>query len=291
MAKINKKKALGKGLDIMIGEEIEDKIKSENRNLVDIEIDSIKTNALQPRKTFDDELILTLADSIKRNGILQPLILREIIDGYEIIAGERRFRAAKIANLNVVPAIIMNPSEQKLYEIALIENMQRVDLNPIEEALAFKSLINDFNITQKEVGKIVGKSRVYITNSLRLLQLEDFIQNAIINGDLSSGHAKVLVGLMPEIQKEMLDLINKEKISVRALEKKIKKIKTFSSDSDVSNIKNKDSNYIYYQTYIEELEDLLGTKVDIQLNKNKNKLVIDFYDDMDFERIIDLIKK
>ncbi len=281
-----KKKALGKGLESLISDSIEEKINLNDRALLEIEVAKIKPNALQPRKNFNHDEIKALAISIKRNGVLQPLILREIDNGYEIIAGERRFRAANIAGLTTVPAIIMNPDEQKLYEIALIENMQRVDLNPIEEALAFRAMIEDFNLKQAEVGNIVGRSRVYITNSLRLLQLEDFVQDAIVNGDLSSGHAKMLVGLLPNMQKEMLSVIESEKLSVRALEKKIKNLKNPPAPQDAE-VENK--NYVYYRPYIEKLQDALGTKVDVQLNANKSKLMIDFYSDEDFERIISLI--
>lgn len=281
-----KKRGLGKGLDALFAEPIEEQIDVNSHSLIEVDIHQIKPNALQPRKSFDSVSLEALSDSIKNNGILQPLVLRVVKDGYEIIAGERRFRAAKLAGLKSIPAIIMDPSEQKLYELALIENMQRVDLNPIEEGLAFRTLIDSYNMKQDEVAKVVGKSRTYVTNTMRLLSLMDKVKNYVAVGDITAGHAKVLVGLSQDKQLQLANLVIKDQLSVRELEKRVKLMKA----PQIKKRNHTQQDNRYYQPYLHQLEDVFGTKVDIEFKNQKNKISIEFYSEKDFERIFDIIK-
>lgn len=201
---MSKKFGLGKGLNALIPEDttlgtLDTKVeKTKNikeKSSILIDINLIKSNEGQPRKSFDDEKILELAESIKSNGIIQPLILKKVDDEYIIVAGERRWRAAKAIGLKEVPAIVMNLTEKQVLEISLIENIQRENLNSIEEALAYKKLISDFNLTQEELSKRIGKSRVTITNTLRLLNLSEDVQQYIIEGVISEGHGRALLGI------------------------------------------------------------------------------------------------
>ncbi len=279
-----KKSALGKGLGALIGEHFEEEIIQQDRLLQEIDINAITPNMLQPRKHFDSDAIAALAESIKRNGIIQPLLLHEIKNGYEIIAGERRWRAAKLAGLQTVPSIVMNPDEQKMYEVALIENMQRQDLNPIEEAHAFQSLISSFSLTQREVAEVVGKSRSYITNGLRLLQLADEIQQLLIDKTLTAGHAKVLVGLDQQRQLELAKHIVDKGLSVRETEALVNNTKP-------SKRAKSGNTSIFYKVFAKQLEELLGSRVKIAERNGKGNITIEFYDHEDFERIFNLINQ
>ncbi len=279
-----KKAALGKGLGALIGEHFEEEITLQDRHLQEIDINSITPNILQPRKHFDDNAISALAESIKRNGVIQPLLIHEIAKGYEIIAGERRWRAAKKAGLKTVPAIVMNPDEQKMYEVALIENMQRQDLNPIEEAQAFQSLIASFDMKQQEVATVVGKSRSYITNTLRLLQLTEDVQQMIIDKKLTAGHAKVLVGIEEKRQLQLANAIVEKQLNVRASEALVAE-----SKSEKQTKTNKIN--LFYQVFEKKLEDILGSRVKISERTGKGSISIEFYDHEDFERIFNIINK
>lgn len=283
MAK-TKRASLGKGLSALLSEPFEAEINVAEHQLIDVELNQITPNELQPRKSFNREELKTLAQSIADHGVLQPLILRPYKSGYEIIAGERRWRAAKLAKLEVVPAIVMNPEEQKLYEIALIENMQRVDLNAIEEGIAYRSLIEKFDMTQEDVAGVVGKSRSYITNTMRLLALSDETKSAIISNKISAGHAKMLVGLDPKRQEVLVDRVIDEQLSVRQLEK-IVKTKQSNAFKDTDNQPDK----LYLKPFAKALTDYLGTKVKFQQKSNSKNIIIDFYDEEDLERIIELI--
>ena len=225
---MSKKFGLGKGLNALIPEDtilstLDTKVEKasdikENVSIL-IDINLIKSNEDQPRKSFDDEKILELAESIKSNGIIQPLVLKKVDDEYIIVAGERRWRAAKSIGLKEVPAIVMNLTEKQILEISLIENIQREDLNSIEEALAYKRLINDFNLTQEELSKRIGKSRVTITNTLRLLNLSEDVQQYIIEGVISEGHGRALLGITDsKVQCELAQNVIDDKLSVRELE-------------------------------------------------------------------------
>ncbi len=222
---MGKKLALGKGLSALIPDE---SFNTDNKNsTLSISINKIKSDKDQPRKSFDSEKIAELTESIKTHGIIQPLILRKIDnDQYIIVAGERRWRAAKIAGLKEVPAIIMDLTESEILEISLIENIQRQDLNPIEEAIAYKKLIDDFKMTHEELSKRIGKSRTSITNTMRLINLDDRVQQYIIEGVISEGHGRALLGIKDfEIQYELAQQVIDEKLSVRELEKIIRRIK------------------------------------------------------------------
>ncbi len=282
-----KKTGLGKGLGALIPDSFESHVDTEGRTLLEIDIHKITPNVLQPRKVFEDKDLVLLSESILRNGIIQPLILREIKEGYEIIAGERRWRAAQLAKLKTVPAIIMNPDEQKLYELALIENIQRVDLNPIEEAMAYRALIDKFDLTQDAVAKTVAKSRSYIANLLRLLQLCPFVLNLVSNGQLSQGHARCLITLNHINQQNIAQKILDEQLSVRQTERLVSKLQ----NPTVVNANKESTEDLFYKEKAEFLKDVLGTKVSIVQQGNHYRLFIDFYNDDDLSRILDFFKK
>lgn len=287
---VNRKFGLGKGLGALIPEQVEDNdsINGDmfSSNLIDINL--IKANDKQPRKTFDEGQLAQLSQSIKEYGIIQPLILKKINDTYTIIAGERRWRAAKQAKLKQVPAIIMDLSTKEILEISLIENIQRQDLNPIEEAFAFKRLIEDFSFTQEELSIKIGKSRTAITNCMRLLNLDVKVQNYIIEGVISEGHGRAILGLVnKELQFEIAQKIIDDGLSVRETENIIKKINE-SRDSNKENTKVTVNN-----PFINELrgrlENYFGTKVILKSNNNRGKIEIEYYSADDLQRIIDTL--
>ena len=293
---MSKKFGLGKGLNALIPEDtilstLENKteknqeIKEKGSILIDINL--IKSNEDQPRKSFDDEKIMELAESIKSNGIIQPLILRKDNNEYIIVAGERRWRAAKSIGIKEVPAIIMDLTEKQVLEISLIENIQREDLNSIEEAVAYKKLISDFNLTQEELSKRIGKSRVTITNTLRLLNLSADVQQYIIEGVISEGHGRALLGITDsKLQCELAQSVIDDKLSVRELEILIKKLKTSSSRTKTNS--TKEANH-YYKDVTYKLENYFGTKVNITNKNNKGKIEIEYYSEEDLQRILEII--
>ena len=292
---MSKKFGLGKGLNALIPEDtilstLDTKVEKasdikENVSIL-IDINLIKSNEDQPRKSFDDEKILELAESIKSNGIIQPLVLKKVDDEYIIVAGERRWRAAKSIGLKEVPAIVMNLTEKQILEISLIENIQREDLNSIEEALAYKRLINDFNLTQEELSKRIGKSRVTITNTLRLLNLSEDVQQYIIEGVISEGHGRALLGITDsKVQCELAQNVIDDKLSVRGLELLIRKLKT-SPTRAKSKAANENP---YYKDVTYKLENYFGTKVNITNKNNKGKIEIEYYSEEDLQRILEII--
>lgn len=293
---MSKKFGLGKGLNALIPEDtilstldtkLEKTDDDRDKGSISIDINLIKSNEEQPRRSFDDEKILELAESIKSNGIIQPLVLKKVNNEYIIVAGERRWRAAKLIGLKEVPAIIMNLTEKQILEISLIENIQREDLNSIEEALAYKRLINDFNLTQEELSKRIGKSRVTITNTLRLLNLSEDVQQYIIEGVISEGHGRALLGITDsKVQCELAQSVIDDKLSVRELEVLIRKLKTSPTRS-----KSKSSNEInpYYKDVTYKLENYFGTKVNITNKNNKGKIEIEYYSEEDLQRILEII--
>lgn len=293
---MSKKFGLGKGLNALIPEDtilssLENKteknqeIKEKGSILIDINL--IKSNEDQPRKSFDDEKIMELAESIKSNGIIQPLILRKDNNEYIIVAGERRWRAAKSIGIKEVPAIIMDLTEKQVLEISLIENIQREDLNSIEEAVAYKKLISDFNLTQEELSKRIGKSRVTITNTLRLLNLSADVQQYIIEGVISEGHGRALLGITDsKLQCELAQSVIDDKLSVRELEILIKKLKTSSSRTKTNSTKEANP---YYKDITYKLENYFGTKVNITNKNNKGKIEIEYYSEEDLQRILEII--
>ena len=278
---MNKKFALGKGLGALIPDDINEG----NEGKLMISLNKIKSNIDQPRKSFDNEKIAELAESIKNHGIIQPLILKENGGGYIIVAGERRWRAAKMVGLKEVPAIVMDLTEKQVLEISLIENIQRQDLNPIEEALAYKKLLSDFNLTQEELSKRIGKSRTAITNTIRLINLDSRVQQYVIDGLISEGHGRALLSLEDgELQYIYSQKVIDEKLSVRELEKLIRNASLKSEKSE----KNEELNP-YYKDVRDRLQNYFGTKVNLSSKKNRGKIEIEYYSEEDLERILDII--
>ena len=277
---MNKKSALGKGLGALIPEDMK---KEENQNQLMISINLIKSNEDQPRKMFDDEKIAELSQSIKEHGIIQPIILNKSGNEYIIIAGERRWRAAKLLGLKEVPAVIMDLAKKNVLEISLIENIQRQDLNPIEEAIAYKKLLTEFNLTQEELSRRIGKSRTAISNTIRLINLCDAVKQYLIEEVISEGHGRVLLAIEDEkLQCEIAQKVIDENLSVRELEILIKNINSKKRE------KTRDINP-YYKDLTEKLQDYLGTKVNISNKNNKGKIEIEYYSNEDLQRILEII--
>lgn len=279
---MSKKFGLGKGLGALIPEE---EIIEDGSAVLKISMNLIKANKDQPRKSFDPEKISELAQSIKEHGVIQPIILNRENDTYTVIAGERRFRAAKSIGLLEIPAIIMNIENKEVLEISLIENIQREDLNPIEEALAYKRLLVDFNLTQEEISKKVCKSRTAITNCMRLLNLDERVQDYIIDGVISEGHGRAILGISDkEIQYGIAQMVIDDSLSVRETERLVKNYENLKKEKVV-----KSENNIYYKDIMNKLENRFGTKVFINSkNKNKGKIEIEYYSEEDFERILEV---
>lgn len=281
---MSKKFALGKGLGALIPEELEIKEEQSNDKMI-ISINLIRSNENQPRKAFDDEKIAELAESIKHHGIVQPIILKKDKEDYIIVAGERRWRAAKLLGLKEVPAVVMDLTDKQVLEIALIENIQRENLNPIEEAIAYKQLLNEFNLTQEELSKRIGKSRVSITNTMRLMNLNINVQQYIIDGVISEGHGRVLLGVSDEnLQYEIAQKAIDEKLSVRELESIVKSLNKEKNDI----VKQRELNP-YYKDITNRLQDYFGTKVNISSKNNKGKIQIEYYSEEDLQRILEII--
>lgn len=290
---MSKRFGLGKGLNALIPEDTvilepkKGKDKNDDNGYSLIDINLIKSNESQPRKLFDDEKIMELAESIKSNGIIQPLILRKDKDEYIIVAGERRWRAAKYIGIKEIPAVIMDLTEKQILEISLIENIQREDLNSIEEAIAYKKLISDFDLTQEQLSKRIGKSRVAITNTMRLLNLSEDVQQYIIEGVISEGHGRALLAITDsKLQCELAQNVIDDKLSVRELEFLIRKLKT---KSEPSKSKAKKETNPYYKEVIEKLENYFGTKVNVTNKNNKGKIEIEYYSEEDLQRILEII--
>lgn len=290
---MSKRFGLGKGLNALIPEDTvilepkKGKDKNDDNGYSLIDINLIKSNESQPRKLFDDEKIMELAESIKSNGIIQPLILRKDKDEYIIVAGERRWRAAKYIGIKEIPAVIMDLTEKQILEISLIENIQREDLNSIEEAIAYKKLITDFDLTQEQLSKRIGKSRVAITNTMRLLNLSEDVQQYIIEGVISEGHGRALLAITDsKLQCELAQNVIDDKLSVRELEFLIRELKT---KSEPSKSKAKKETNPYYKEVIEKLENYFGTKVNVTNKNNKGKIEIEYYSEEDLQRILEII--
>ena len=295
-----KRNGLGKGLDSLIpnktagkSEKTSSKKSSGDSKTEDktgevmVKINSVEPNREQPRKDFDEDSLVELADSIKQFGILQPLIVQQKKDYYEIIAGERRWRAAKMAGIKEVPVIIKNYTDQEIVEISLIENIQRENLNPIEEAMAFKRLLEEFDLKQDEVAERVSKSRTAVTNSMRLLKLSERVQQMIIDDMISTGHARALLALDDEEQQyQLANRIFDEKLSVRETEKLVKALK----DPKKMVKKEKIEHTFVYENLEERMKGIIGTKVRVNPKANgKGKIEIEYYSEDELERIYDLI--
>lgn len=288
-----RKGGLGKGLDSLIADKVgTSNEKTDAKNEVMVNINKVEPNKEQPRKNFDEDALLELSESIKQFGVLQPLLVVDRKDYYEIIAGERRWRAAKMAGLKKVPVIIKDLTEQEIVEISLIENIQRENLNPIEEAIAYKRLLNEFNLKQDEVAERVSKSRTAVTNSMRLLKLCDKVQQMVIDDMISTGHARALLGITDEEKQYTLaQKIFDEKISVRDTEKLVKKMqKQKNLPAKEVNPEKKKLDAVYQEAE-EKMKTILGTKVIInQKDSMKGKIEIEYYSPDELTRIYELIE-
>lgn len=296
------KRGLGSGIDVLIpkaqgtkkGEEKKKVVKEVVKELETIPINKIEPNQSQPRKNFNEDSLQELADSIKQHGLIEPLIVQKGKKGfYQIIAGERRWRAAKIANLKEVPVVIKDYTKQEVMEIALIENIQREDLNPIEEAEAYDSLIKEFHLKQDEIAEKVSKSRVAITNALRLLKLDERVRTMLVEDKLKSGHARALLAIENnDLQYETAVQVFDQKLSVRETEKLVKKILLPKAEKKEDEKNNDEQMKTIYQNFEEKLKMIMGTKVNINHGKKgKGKIEIEYYSPDEFERIMELMTK
>jgi ParB family chromosome partitioning protein len=273
------RKGLGRGLQALIPE-------TESGSVNEIDIEDIIVNDNQPRKEFKEEALDALTDSVKQYGVLQPILVCPDDDGYKIIAGERRYRAAKAAGLESIPAVVRSISEEESMELALIENLQREDLNPIEEAAAYKTLMEEFELTQEEIARIIGKSRPAIANSLRLLNLDGRVRGMVEDGKLSAGHAKALLGIDSGRQYELAIRVIKDGMSVRDTEKMIYKL---TEDKRISKKVKKAKKDPIIKDIESRLERTLGTRVLINRGKKGGKIYIEYYSNEELERIIEVI--
>lgn len=278
-------KRLGKGLDALIPSLSID----EDEKVIEIPLNQLRANPYQPRKTFDEESIKELAESIRQHGVIQPIIVRSVLKGYEIIAGERRFRASQFCGNTSIPAVVKSFSDQQVMEIALIENLQRENLNAMEVAVAYQGLMDQFQLTQEELSLKVGKSRSHIANFLRLLSLPDEVKEYVSRGTLSMGHARALVGLkdsavIMQLAKQCID----HEWSVRDLENAVQQLDKKKLESKKSAVKKRDP-------YIEEVEEGLRerykTTVKIKENKDKGKIEINYYSKQDLQRLLDILSQ
>jgi ParB family chromosome partitioning protein len=282
-------RGLGKGLDSLIPASRDNEIKEKKQNETVVKIAKVEPNRDQPRKNFDEDSLQELADSIKQFGLLQPILVQDKKNYYEIIAGERRWRAAKIAGLKEIPVIIRNYTEREIVEISLIENIQREDLNPIEEAHAFKRLLEEFHLKQDEVAECVSKSRTAVTNSMRLLKLCEGVQQMIIDDMLSTGHARALIPIEDkELQLQLAQRVFDEKLSVREVEKIVKSIISPEKAKEKKEDIPQNIQYIY-ENIENRLKEKLSRKVAIS-SKGKSgvgKIEIEFYSNDDLDRLIE----
>lgn len=278
------KKGLGKGLGALISTANEE---TQSGGVVELKINEIEPNVGQPRKKFDDVKLMQLSESIREHGIVQPIIVRREDNIYKIVAGERRWRAARLAGLSSVPVIIKDVSNKQVMEMALIENIQREDLNPIEEAEAYERLINEHNMTQEELSKSIGKNRSTIANIIRLLALCEKVKENLINGDISSGHARALLSIEnKDIQEKVCEEIIEKSLNVRETENLVKRIQANSIEKKT--VKNEDENIIKIE---DDLKKILGTKVKLFNRNKKGKIMIEYYSNDELERLLEIFKK
>ena len=293
-----KKAGLGKGLDSLITNKVAPAKAVSNSPVKDeksiegilMDINKVEPNREQPRKNFDEDALLELSESIKQFGVLQPLLVQDKNGYYEIIAGERRWRAAKMAGLKEVPVIIKDLTEQEIVEISLIENIQRENLNPIEEAIAYKRLLTEFNLKQDEVAERVSKSRTAVTNSMRLLKLDEKVQQMVIDDMISTGHARALLGIEDkEKQYQIAQEIFDKKLSVRETEKLVKKMQKEKIAPEKEKLDEK--TLVAYHDVEEKMKAIFGTKVSINAKDNKKgKIEIEYYSMDEFNRIFEMFQ-
>lgn len=291
------KKGLGKGLSALFAETEEDYGKSlifdetqteSDKSVVEVEIDKVFANPNQPRKSFDETALRELADSIAKHGVIMPIIVNKSGDRYMIIAGERRFRASKLAGLSRVPVIVKQYDERQIKEISLIENLQREDLNPIEAAMAMRALMDDYGLTQEELSERIGKSRPAIANSLRLLSLCPEIRKLVANGKLSAGHARALITLPVEQQIAIGTQAAEKGLSVRDVEQLVK---DYFSPPEEKKKKEKKELSVELKELISDMQRTLGTKVNAIGNDNKGRIYIDYYTRDDLDRIAEFLEQ
>ncbi|XEC95029.1 ParB/RepB/Spo0J family partition protein [Paenibacillus tarimensis] len=278
-------KRLGRGLDALIPS----LSVNDDDKVIEISLSQLRPNPYQPRKNFDDDSIKELAESIKQHGVIQPIIVRSVLKGYEIIAGERRFRASGLIGAATIPAVVRSFSDQQVMEIALIENLQREDLNAIEIAVAYQAIMDKFNLTQEELSLKVGKSRSHIANFLRLLTLPSEIKENVSRGTLSMGHARALVGVKEEsVRNELARLSIEQEWSVRELEEAIQKLDQKGKETQKSKAKKKDP----YIEHIEEtLRERFKTTVKVKQQKDKGRIELMYYNKQDLERLLELLEQ
>ena len=285
-SKVHKKKALGRGLDALfpdIGI-----IETKTRDYFQCDIDVIRPNRYQPRRNFSEDELTELSRSIKKQGVLQPLLVRKNNNGYELIAGERRLRASKMAGLSQVPVVVREISETELLEASIIENIQREDLNPMEEAEAYRRLIEEFKLTQEQVAERVSKSRSAVANFIRLCQLPQPIKDCLAESTLSMGHARALLGADTTAQQNRAwQVVMSKGLSVRETESLVKRLK---SEKNKKKKRTPGSDEIYFHTLAEDLSRRFGTKVCIKRKGQKGKVEIDFYSNDDLDRLLNLFQ-
>ncbi|MGG1550905.1 MULTISPECIES: ParB/RepB/Spo0J family partition protein [Paenibacillus] len=282
-------KGLGKGLDALLPSLHID----ESDKVVQIPLAQLRANPYQPRKNFNEDSIKELADSIKEHGVIQPIIVRKVLKGFEIIAGERRYRASQVAGIPTIPAVERNFTDQQVMEIALIENVQREDLNALEIAVAYQGIIDQFSLTQEELSAKVGKSRSHIANFLRLLQLPESIKQYVSRGTLSMGHARAIVGVKDDkVKKELAESTISKQWSVRELEEAIKMLEETPTGQEKEKAKPKEKNRDPYINQMEEqLRDRFHTTVKIKSQQDKGKIELLYYSKDDLNRLLDLLQQ
>jgi ParB family chromosome partitioning protein len=287
------KRVLGRGIDALIQQVDEDKV-GDTGDVTTVDLRNIQPNPNQPRKDFDEDSLKELAESIRQQGIIQPIIVEKVFDSYTIIAGERRFRAAKIAGLSEVPVIVRSFSEEEKLEIALIENVQREDLNPIEEAYAYKELMERNNLSQESLAQKIGKKRSTVANAVRLLKLPEDMQESIVSGELSAGHARAILSLVnPADQRILYNRIVMDALSVREAERQAAGFNRGIRSSEKQKQRDKTDLPKIQSPEVQEIEqrflDVLGTKVTLKGNLQRGKIEISYYSKEDLERIYDLL--
>ncbi len=288
------KKGLGKGLGALLPEKSKADFEKKGEFVLEVDINKIEPNKNQPRKNFDEEKIKELAESISEIGIVQPIVVKKSGDFFEIVAGERRWRAARVSGLKTVPVVVKDFDDLKALEASLIENIQREDLNPLEEAVTYKRFSEEFNFNQETIAKKVGKSRATVANSMRLLNLDKRVQNFLKENKISSGHARALLTILDgDLQFETAEKVIEEGFSVRMTEDFVKKVVEATDKGDVkdSGEKKQQPNFEVYKQIAKSLNDILGTKVTIKNGKNKGKIEIEYYSDEELDRLVCMFKK
>ena len=283
----------GRGLEALICHSMDEWDKTEN-TITGIDINKIEPNRNQPRRHFDEDALVELANSLKEYGVIQPIVLKKVEDYFEIIAGERRWRAAKIAGLTEIPAVIRKFDTKEAFEVALVENIQRENLNPMEEAKGYARLQEEFGCSSEEIGKKVGKSRSAVANAVRLLQLDARVCNFVAESKISAGHARTLLGISDgELQFDLAERIIEEELSVRSIENIVKKIMDVAKEDGKNEKKSANTCFdtVAYGDIENELKSLFATKVRLTQKKNKGKIEIEYYSNEDLDRLLAILKK